>query len=99
FALAIMELKPSDRVWYGPIKSQFGHHLVLITRHDPAYLPKLAAVRDEVREDLLRDTLAANRKKAVTDLVNRFKVRLSGISLLPQENLAAETTHAAGSMQ
>ncbi|MFZ1992014.1 MAG: peptidylprolyl isomerase [Alphaproteobacteria bacterium] len=99
FASAVMKLKPSDHAWYGPIKSQFGYHLVLITRHQPAYLPKLADIRDELREDLLRDTVASNREKAVTDLVNRFKVKLDGISPKQDESLTAEMKHASGSMQ
>ena len=92
FASAVMKLVPSDHTWYGPIKSQFGYHLVLITRHDQAYLPKLTAIRDEVREDLLRDTIAAHRDKAVNDLVNRFNVKVGEVS--PQPDLTTEANNA-----
>lgn len=81
FASAVMKLTPSDHVWYGPIKSQFGYHLVLLTRHEPAYLPELSAVREQVKDDLLADTVAAYRDKAVADLVSRYQVKLDGISL------------------
>ncbi len=99
FASAVMKLTPSDHVWYGPIKSQFGYHLVLITRHVPARLPKLATVREQVKDDLLRDTVAAYRKKAVADLIGRFKVKLNGISLKPGERTPADIASAAGSIQ
>ena len=81
FATAVMKLEPSEHTWYGPIKSQFGYHLVLLTRHEPAYLPKLPAIHEEVKNDLLRDTVAAYRDRAVADLVSRYKVKLDGISL------------------
>ena len=81
FASSVMKLKPSDHTWYGPIKSQFGYHLVLLTRHEPAYLPELPAIRELVKNDLLRDTVAAYRDRAVSDLVSRYKVKLDGISL------------------
>lgn len=96
FAAAVMRLKPSDRTWYGPIESQFGYHLVLLTRHEPAYLPKLSAIRAQVRDDLLRATIATYRSKAVADLVSRFKVKLNGISIRPGLNLTADAKLQAG---
>lgn len=98
FAAAIAKLTPSNRSWYGPIKSQFGYHLVLVTRQVPGYLPKLADIREEVRDDLLRDKVAANRDKAVADLIGHFKVKLDDLSLKAGENIA-ETAPAASSVQ
>ena len=88
FAAAVTKLTPSNRSWYGPIKSQFGYHLVLVTRRVPAYLPKLADIRNEVHDDFLRDQVADNREKAVADLIARFKVKLDDLSLRPDESLA-----------
>lgn len=76
FEQAVMRLEPSDRTWYGPIKSQFGYHLVMVTARVPAHLPTLATVREQVKDDLLRDTLASYRKMAVADLIKRFSVKL-----------------------
>ena len=81
FTDALMQLAPSDHVWYGPIKSQFGYHLVLVTRHVQARVPALAEVRAQVQDDLLRDTVSSYRDRAVADLVSRYKVKLDGIRL------------------
>jgi len=74
FAAAAMKLQPSSH-WQGPIKSDYGYHLVLVTQRAPASLPKLSEVRDQVKDDLLRDTIAAYREKALDDLTRRFAVR------------------------
>ena len=81
FAKALMGLKPSDHQWQGPIKSQFGYHIVMLTEHKPAHLPKLADLHDEVKNDMLRDTVDAYQKKAVEDLIAHYKVKVVGLSL------------------
>jgi peptidyl-prolyl cis-trans isomerase C len=67
-------LQPSNR-WQGPIKSDYGYHLVLLTQREPARLPDFAQIREEVRQDLLRDVVAAYRETAIKDLTRRYTVR------------------------
>ena len=74
FASKVAELQPSTQ-WQGPIQSNFGYHLVLLTRREPAHLPAFEQVKDQVRDDLLRDVVAAYREKAVADLVGQYTVR------------------------
>lgn len=81
FAKALMALKPSDREWQGPIKSQFGYHIIMLTEHKPAHLPTLSEVRDQVKDDMLRDRVDSYQKKAVQDLISQYKVKLAGLSL------------------
>lgn len=81
FARDLTKLTPSDRTWRGPIKSQLGYHLVLLTSHEPGRLPKLSEIKDQVKDDLLRDTVAAYRDKALADLMRRFTVKLDGVSV------------------
>lgn len=95
FASALAGLEPSNH-WQGPIESMFGYHLVLLTRRDPAYVPPLSQIRGEVREDLLRDTVAAYRETAITDLTKRFTVELKEISLEPPQAPAPESRRIAG---
>ncbi|HEV2703977.1 MAG TPA: peptidylprolyl isomerase, partial [Steroidobacteraceae bacterium] len=80
FEESIVKLEPSVHTWYGPLRSQFGYHLVLVTAHTPAHLPALADITVQVRDDLLRDALQSQRDKAVADLVARFKVKLKDIT-------------------
>jgi peptidyl-prolyl cis-trans isomerase C len=78
FAAEIARLQPSSR-WQGPIKSDYGWHLVLLTERKAAAAPKFADVREQVKDDLLRDTVETYRKKAVADLVGRYRVSLKGL--------------------
>jgi hypothetical protein len=73
FQAALAALKPSN-AWQGPIRSDYGWHLVLLTERRPAELPPFESVRQQVKDDLLRDTIAAYRQKGIADLVARFQV-------------------------
>ena len=74
FASRVAELQPSTQ-WQGPIQSNFGYHLVLLTQREPAHLPAFEQVKDQVRDDLLRDVVAEYREKAIADLVGQYTVR------------------------
>jgi hypothetical protein len=73
FAAALLKLQPSSH-WQGPIRSEYGYHLVLVSQRTQAAVPKLSEVQDQVKDDLLRDTVAAYREKAIADLTRRFRV-------------------------
>ena len=80
FARTLAGLAPSPH-WQGPVRSDYGWHLVLITARQGASMPPFETVRDQVKEDLLRESMAAYRKKATADLVRRFHVKLKGVSV------------------
>ena len=82
FARSLAGLAPSPH-WQGPIASDYGWHLVLITGRQGASMPPFDTVRDQVKEDLLRESMAAYRKTATADLVRRFKVKLKDVA--PQD--------------
>jgi parvulin-like peptidyl-prolyl isomerase len=82
FGAQLATLQPSPH-WQGPIRSDYGWHLVLLTQRKPAELPAFAAVREQVKDDLLRDTIAGYRRKAITDLAGRFKVELKDLPKAP----------------
>jgi hypothetical protein len=84
FTAGLMQLKPSTR-WQGPIRSELGWHVVLLTDVAPASLPRFAEVRAQVKEDMLRDVIGAYREKAVLDLERRFKVKAEDLAAGPME--------------
>jgi len=93
FVEALMKLQPSDTAWQGPIKSQFGYHVIMLTEHKPAYLPKLSEVHDQVKEDMLRDRVRLFREKSAKDLVKHYKVKIEGLSV-PGEGRAGTAATA-----
>jgi hypothetical protein len=78
FAGALAKLQPSEH-WQGPIRSDYGWHLVLLTERKPAQLPRFADVREQVKDDMLRDTLSNHRRKEIADLIGRYRVELKGL--------------------
>jgi hypothetical protein len=78
FAAELAKLQPSDH-WQGPIRSDYGWHLVLLTQRKPAELPKFSDVREQVKDDMLRDAIAGHRRKAIQDLVARYRVDLKDL--------------------
>jgi hypothetical protein len=89
----LAKLQPSSH-WQGPIRSDYGWHLVLLTERHPAELPPFDQVREQVKDDLLRDTISGYRQKAIADLAARFEVRLKDLPK-PQGGRGAQPILAA----
>ena len=60
FEKAVFEAKPGDII--GPVKSQFGFHIIKVTGHREGHVRPLDEVRDDVRFQVLK-TLAADEAK------------------------------------
>lgn len=77
FASALQALPVDDSRWQGPLQSDHGWHLVLLTAHAPQRDPALAEVRTQVRDDLLRDAAAERQQRAVDEVISRYKVDIA----------------------
>jgi hypothetical protein len=95
FTSALMSLEPSADRWQGPIESPLGYHVVMLTQHKAGYLPALDEVREQVKDDLLRDTREKYEQRAIADLVQRFDIRLEGLSIGASEQASADQKHLA----
>ena len=76
-AKVIFELQPDKTRWKGPFRSEFGLHLVLITRAQSARFPALAEVQNQLATELQRLREIDRKQVAVDELVGRFEVRVS----------------------
>lgn len=76
-AKAIFELQPDKTRWQGPFRSEFGLHLVLITRAQAARFPALAEVQDQLATELQRLREIDRKQVAIDELVGRFEARVS----------------------
>jgi len=76
FAHAVFAL-PTGR-WSGPVASPYGLHLVCVAEHEPARTPPLDAVRNQVRELVLREGAQAALRQALDELRRRYDVRVDG---------------------
>ena len=76
-AQTIFRLQPHNTRWQGPIRSEFGKHLVLLTRAEAARIPPLQEVRDQLANELQRLREVESKQKAIDELIGGFEVRLS----------------------
>ena len=67
------EKTPLDR-WIGPLQSEYGWHVVLISGRTPAHAPTLEEVSDRVAEDAKRAIAEKAEEKAVADAVARYRI-------------------------
>jgi hypothetical protein len=73
----VFRLKSSDSTWHGPFNSQYGMHLVLLTRKAEGRYPELAEIEAVVRDDAERDAIAALKDVAIQAIVDTYEVRRS----------------------
>jgi len=73
----VFGLESSDTTWHGPFESEYGMHLVLLTRKVEGRFPELAEIEAVVRDDAQRDAIAALKDIAIQAIVDTYEVRRS----------------------
>jgi parvulin-like peptidyl-prolyl isomerase len=76
-AQGVFAIEPSDTTWHGPFESEYGAHLVMLTRNIAGRYPGLAEVESGVRDDAEREAIAALKNKAIQAIVDTYEVRRS----------------------
>ena len=76
-AQTLFSLQPHKTRWQGPIRSEFGKHLVLLTRAEAARIPPVQEVRDQVTKELERLREIELKQEVIDELIDGFEVRLS----------------------
>lgn len=74
---SIFALEPDESAWHGPFQSQFGFHLVKLTRKADGRQPVLDELIDRVREDAKRAAVKRKREEAIQTIVDSYEVRRS----------------------
>jgi len=63
--------------WQGPVRSAYGWHLVYLVETEPARVPTLAEVRDEVEAALVQARQAAVLKARIAELKSTYRVEVA----------------------
>jgi parvulin-like peptidyl-prolyl isomerase len=74
FAGEIQKLTPSQSKWVGPIRSEYGYHLLLMTSRSEGRIPQLQEIRSQVEEDWLRDRKDKARALSLRELANQYTI-------------------------
>ena len=76
-ARAVFELEPNGSAWRGPYESEYGLHLVMLTKKVEGRYPELAEIESVVRGDAEREAIAEQKGKAIQAIVDTYEVRRS----------------------
>ena len=76
-AQAVFELEPNGSAWHGPYESEYGLHLVMLTKKVEGRYPELAEIEPVVRGDAEREAIAEQKGKAIQTIVDTYEVRRS----------------------
>lgn len=74
-AAGIFALVPDAESWSGPFESEYGYHLVMLTKSVEGRLPELTEVIDRVRADAEREAMDAMQEEAIQAIVDTYEVR------------------------
>jgi hypothetical protein len=74
-AQGVFLLDPTEATWHGPFESEYGAHLVMLTRKADGRYPALAEVEPSVRDDTEREAIAALKDDAIQAIVDTYEVR------------------------
>ena len=74
-AQAVFSLEPSDTTWRGPFESEYGMHVVMLTRKTEGRYPGLFEIEEAVRRDAEREAIAEQKNLAIQAIVDTYEVR------------------------
>ena len=72
FAQQLAGLEPGG--WTGPIYSGYGGHLVQVSAKQPAYLPELAEIRDQVEREFLAERRRELKDTTYQKLLENYEI-------------------------
>ena len=75
FQKVVFQLLP-DEHWQGPIKSEYGSHLVLIKARSESRVPDLSEVAEIVLSDARRTQQQKAKADAIRELVEKYTIRI-----------------------
>lgn len=92
FGKHLMELEPGK--WAGPVRSEFGLHLVMVTDRREERLPELSEVAERVKADLAMERQEELKNAAYEKLRQRYTVMVEKPTPVTAEVAQAEGTEA-----
>jgi parvulin-like peptidyl-prolyl isomerase len=76
FMAALAQMPVGTGEWLGPLQSDTGWHLVLLTGSTPGRLPRVEEIRERLVDDLKRERAAELQQQAIRALIDQYRVEL-----------------------
>lgn len=73
---AIFEASPSDKQWIGPFYSEYGFHVVMLTKNVQGRYPDLEDIRGRVADDAQREYVRETNEETIQSIIDQYDVRV-----------------------
>jgi len=73
----VFSLTPSDKDWYGPFQSQYGLHLVMISKKQEGHYSTLEDVKRQVEMDFQREEKMKRKDETVKKIIDTYNVQIN----------------------
>ncbi len=70
----LFSLEVNDAKWQGPIESDYGVHLILLTNRNDSFVPEFEELRPRLMADVYRQRLAEEVKKLESAVIKNYQV-------------------------
>jgi len=81
FMRSMQKLKVETGTWQGPLRSDLGWHLVMITAFSPGHMPQLQEIRAQLLDDYRREQAVITREEATSALMKNYQVELRDLAV------------------
>jgi hypothetical protein len=75
-AEALLAMTPDDHTWQGPLQSDHGYHLVMMTSNKPARVPELAEIQSQILRDLNQQRATETTETAIKAIVDAYEATI-----------------------
>lgn len=79
FAATLQQLQPAEGLWQGPLQSDYGYHIVMLTALTPASDPALQDVITDVTQDYLLMRNEERLRQMVRDVSAQYEIDTSAV--------------------
>ena len=73
----VFSLTPSDKDWYGPFRSQYGTHLVMISKKQEGRYSTLEQVKRHVEMDFQREEKRKRKDETIAKIIEGYDVQIT----------------------
>ena len=80
FMTSLQRRQVAPGKWQGPLRSDLGWHLLMITAFSPEHLPQLEEIRAQLLDDYRRERAAMAREEATSALVKSYTVDIRDLT-------------------
>ena len=74
---AILEANPDPSLWIGPLRSEYGYHLVLLVGEQEGFYPELEEIKARVLQDAKYERKQEIKKQSIQAVIDSYNIEVT----------------------